>query len=241
MNVAKASGRFGQMERSLARSNTYHILSRCFTYPDKKIYSWISEGEWVLKLRDSLNLLADDNFEGYLIAFEKIIDGPQKAIQSEMAREYIQLFAIASPRAIDPLRGSIDLGRGEPALGKANAEELRFFHEVGLSLREDPGDLSDHIASKLEFMGTLADQESRVLGGEKIRLEEVQLAFLSQYIIPWVPTFCEKVMNENGLPFYCILGELTREFISFEKDYLGFTEEVDSSKDLKLERPRRFI
>ena len=229
------------MERSLARSNTYHILSRCFTYPDEKIYSWISEGEWLMKLRDSLNLLADDNFDGYLIAFEEVIDGKQKAIQPEMARDYARYFVITLPPVIDPSYGSIDLEKGDPVLGKADTEELRFFHEVGLTLRDDRGDLSDHIASKLKFMGILADQESRVSGGEKIRLEEVQLAFLSRYIIPWVPTFCEKATKQNGLLFYCVLGELTREFISFEKDYLGFTEEVDSSKDLKSETPRRFI
>jgi TorA maturation chaperone TorD len=229
------------MERSLARSNAYDILSRCFTYPDEKIYSWISEGEWLMKLRDSLNLLADDNFEGYLIAFEEVIDGKQKAIQPEMAREYARYFIIAFPPVIDPPHGSIYLEKGELVLGKMDNEELRFFHEAGLTLREDLGDLSDHIASKLKFMGILADQESRVSGGEKIRLEEVQLAFLSRYISPWVPTFCEKVTKQNALPFYCVLGELTREFISFEKDYLGFTEEIDSSKDLKSERPWRFI
>ena len=228
------------MERSLARSNTYHILSRCFTYPDEKIYSWISEGEWLIKLRDSLNLLADDNFEGYFIAFEEVVDGKQKAIQAEMTREYTRYFIIAFPHAIISLWFN-DLEKGELVLGKTDDEELRFFHEAGLTLREDLGDLSDHIASKLKFMGILTDQESRVSGGEKIRLEEVQLAFLSRYIIPWVPTFCEKVTKQNGLPFYCVLGELTREFISFEKDYLGFTEEIDSSKDLKSEKPWRFI
>ena len=213
----------------MARSSTYHILSRCFTYPDEKIYSWISEGEWLMKLRDSLNLLADDNFEGYLIAFEEVIDGKQKVIQPEMAREYTRFFTIALPHEFDPPGGSIDVEKGELVLGKANTEELRFFHEAGFALREDQGDLSDHIASKLEFMGILADQESRVLGGEKIRLEEVQLAFLSRYIIPWVPTFCEKVTKQNGLPFYCVLGELTREFISYEENYLGIPDEKEQT------------
>ncbi len=114
-------------------------------------------------------------------------------------------------------------------LGKTDNEELRFFHEAGLTLREDRGDLSDHIAHKLKFMGTLADQESRVSGGDKIRLEEVQLAFLSRYIIPWVPTFCEKVTKQNGLPFYCVLGELTREFISYEENYLGIPDEKEQT------------
>jgi TorA maturation chaperone TorD len=229
------------MERSLARSNTYHILSRCFTYPDERIYSWIWEGEWLMKLRDSLSLLVDDNFEGHLVVFEKMIKGKQKAIQAQMAREYTLFLNVVSLHAIDQPCGSIELEKGEAAFGKSNTEELRFFHEAGFTLKEDLGDLSDHIASKLEFMGILADQESRVLGGEKIRLEEVQLAFLSKYIIPWVPTFYEKVTKQNGLLFYFVLGELTREFISFEKDYLGFTEEIDSNKDRKSETPRRFI
>jgi TorA maturation chaperone TorD len=229
------------MERSLARSNTYHILSRCFTYPDERTYSWIWEGEWLMKLRDSLSLLADNNFEEYLIAFEEGIDRKQKVTQVEMAREYTRFFDVVSLQAIDPPCVSIDLEKGTPALGKLNTEELRFFHEDGFTLRENLEDLSDPIVSKFKFMGLLADKESRVSGGERIRLEEVQLAFLSKHIIPWIPIFCEKVTKQDGLPYYCVLGELTREFISFEKDYLGFTEEIDSSKDCKSETPRRFI
>ena len=111
----------------MARSNTYHILSRCFTYPDEKICSWIWEGEWLMKLRDSLNLLADDNFEGCLIAFEEVIDGKQKAIQPEMAREYTRFFAIVSPHAIDPPCGSIDLEKGDLYWGKRTPRSCVSF------------------------------------------------------------------------------------------------------------------
>ncbi len=211
----------------MARSNTYHILSRCFTYPGESIYSWLSEGEWLGDLRDSLNLLADDNFDGHIRVFGEVIAEKQRAIQPEMAREYSRYFGVASPAESDPPGGSISQGKGGCASGKANAEELLFFHEAGFILREDPGDHSDHIAPKLEFMGLLADRESRVSGGEKIRLEEVQLVFLSRYIIPWVPTFCEAVTKQSGSPFYRALGALTREFIGYEENYLGIPEEKE--------------
>jgi len=217
------------MERSMARSNTYHILTHCFTYPEEGLYSWLAEGEWLADLRDSLNLLADDNFDGHLRAFEEVIDGKQRAIQPEMAREYTRYFTVASPPVIDPPCRSIYLEKGKPVSGKANTGEMRFFQEAGFTLRGDQGSLSDHIAPKLEFMGLLAERESRASGGEKIRLEEVQLAFLSRFIIPWVPVFCEKVTKQKGLPFYRVLGELTREFISYEENYLGVPDEKEQT------------
>jgi len=213
----------------MARSTTYHTLSHCFTYPDESLYSWLSDGEWLADLRDSLNLLADDHFEGHLRVFEEVVAGSQRAIQPEMAQEYTRYFGVAPPAVIDPPGGSLYLDKGGFATGKTNSEELRFFQEAGFSLRQGLGDLSDHIAPKLEFMGLLADRESRVSGGEKIRLEEVQLVFLSRFIIPWVPTFCETVTKQKGSPFYCALGALTREFIGYEENYLGIPDEKEQA------------
>jgi TorA maturation chaperone TorD len=66
-------------------------------------------------------------------------------------------------------------------------------------------------------------------------LEEVQMKFLSRFILPWVPTFCEKVAEHSDYPFYHHLGNLTKEFINFEKNYLGVPEELNFQKENQSE------
>lgn len=67
--------RFTVMERSLARSHTYNMLSRCFAYPDEGNYSWLSEGEWLSGPRGSLTLLANENFDRHLKDLEDVSCG----------------------------------------------------------------------------------------------------------------------------------------------------------------------
>lgn len=215
------------MERSTARSSVYNRLSQCFVYPDEGNYLWLSEGEWLSGLRESLTLLADDNFERHLQALEDTGCGREKAVQLEMAREYTRLFINAFPHVIAPPYGSVYLEKDGRVFGKTTAAVLRFFNDAGFDLKEDLGDLPDHIAHELEFMGILSGQESRASEVEKIRLEEVQREFLSRFIISWVPVFCEIVAEQSRLPFYRVLADLTREFISYEKSSLGIPEETE--------------
>lgn len=220
------------MERSLARSRIYNILSLCFTYPDEGNYSWLSEGDWLSGLRELLTLLADEHFDGHLNDLEDASCGGGKALQLEMAREYTRLFINAFPHVIAPPYGSVYLEKDGRVFGKTTASVLRFFNDAGFDLKEDLGDLPDHIAHELEFMGILAGQESKASGAEKIRLEEIQLDFLSRFMIPWAPAFCKIVMEQSQVPFYRVLADLTQEFISFEKNYLGVPEEMDKKSKL---------
>jgi len=54
------------------------------------------------------------------------------------------------------------------------------------------------------------------------------MKFFSTFILPWVPDFCDRIEAYTRSPFYRCLGILTREFLNFEKNYLGIPEEVDS-------------
>ena len=223
------------MDRSTARSLIYNTLSLCYVYPDEKVHASIAAGEWIREFREALYLLDEKNFDDYLRAIEQAISGAKEGEQLAMAREYTRLFIDAFPHVIAPPYGSIYLEKEGLVSAKTTSEVLRFYNEVGFILKEDHHDLPDHIAHELEFMGLLADQESRASGGGRIRMEEVQLDFLSRHIIPWVPLFCKKVTEQSLLPFYSILGNLTQEFIGFEQNYLGMPEEKDAINDIGLE------
>jgi len=219
--------RFTNMDRSTARSLIYNMLSFCYLYPNEKVYASIAAGEWITDLREALRLLDEKNFDDCLIGIEQAISAMGEAEQQAMAREYKRLFTDAFPHAIAPLYGSFYLEKDGLLSAKATSEVLHFYHEAGFTLKEDLRDLPDHIAHELEFMGILASEEGQAMGNEKIRLEEIQMNFLSRFILPWVPALCQKVAEHSRYPFYRHLANLTKEFINFEKNYLGVLEELN--------------
>lgn len=223
------------MNRSYARSKIYDILSICFTYPDEKISSWIRRGEWIEELEDCLNLLAEEDFKAYLQPIKDLLAARKENFSLELAREYTRLFINAVPHVVAPPYGSVYMEKDGLVFGKTTSEVLRFYHERGFTLKEDLADLPDHIAHKLEFMGILTDREARVSGNEKVQLEELQMAFLSHFLLPWVPTFCERVIEHSRSPFYRFLAELTSEFFNLERNYLGIPEELNQDKNVESE------
>jgi putative dimethyl sulfoxide reductase chaperone len=223
------------MDRSTARSLIYKMLSLFYAYPDEKAHASIAEGEWIRAFREVLHLLDEKTFDDYLRAIEQAISGAEEGEQLAMAREYTRLFTNAFPHVIAPPYGSIYLGKEGLVPAKTTSEVLDFYHKAGFTPKEDLQ--PDHIAHELEFMGVLADQESQASGNEKIKLEEIQMNFLSRFILPWVPTFCEKVADYSRYPLYRHLGNLTKEFINFDKNYLGVPEELNFRKENESETP----
>ena len=219
------------MDRSTARSLIYNMLSFCYLYPNEKVYASIAAGEWITDLREALHLLDEKIFDDCFQAISAIGEGEQQG----MAREYKRLFTDAFPHAIAPPYGSFYLEKDGLVSAKATAEVLHFYHEAGFTLKEDLRDLPDHIAHELEFMGILASEEGQAMGNEKIRLEETQMNFLSRFILPWVPAFCNTVVEHSHYSFYHHLGNLTKEFIDFEKNYLGVPEELNFWKESESE------
>jgi len=226
-NIKEQFRRFGKMDRSTARSLIYNMLAMCYVYPDEKVYALIAEGEWMRGFREALNLLDKKIFADYLRAIEQAISGAKEAEQLAMAREYTRLFVDAFPDAIAPPYGSFYLQKEGLVPTRTISEVLRFYHGAGFSLKGNLHDLPDHVANELEFMAFLASKESQALGNERIKSEEIQMNFLSRFILPWVPTFCEKMVEHSCHPFYGYLGNLTKEFINFEKNYLGVPEELN--------------
>jgi TorA maturation chaperone TorD len=222
-----------EMNRSIARSLIYNTLSLCYTYPNEEVYRWLLETEWIHPLHEALDLLNEERLKTLLFPLEQWLLQDREEKSLEMAREYTRLFINAFPHVVAPPYGSVYLEKEGLVYGWSTTEVLRFYHEAGFSLKKDLGDLPDHIAHELEFMGILAGKESEAAAQEKIHLEETQMHFLSRFIFPWVPTFCEKVMGESRSPFYRSLSSLTKEFIFFERNYLGVPEESNSPEALE--------
>jgi DMSO reductase family type II enzyme chaperone len=221
------------MDRSTARSLIYNRLSVFYVYPDEKVYASIAEGEWMRGFREALHLLDEKIFDDSLRAIEQAISGAKEGEQLAMAREYTRIFINASPHIVAPPYGSFYPQKEGLVPTKTISEVLLFYHEAGYSLKEEQHDPPDHVTREMEFMAFLASEESQASGNEKIKLEEIQMNFLSRFILPWVPTFCDKIAENSRHPFYHHLATLTKEFINFEKNYLGVQEEINSQKENK--------
>jgi DMSO reductase family type II enzyme chaperone len=219
----------------MARSAIYNTLSLCFTYPDGKVCSWILEGKWIEEIKEAASLLTEGGVEKHLQSLNDFLAGEREAISLELSREYTRLFINAFPHVVAPPYGSVYMEKDGLVFGKFTSEVLRFYHETGLTLKEDLHDLPDHIAHELEFMGILTAQEAQASGSEKVKLEETQMNFLSRFVLPWVPSFCQKLSEKSRLGFYRILADLTGEFIQLEKNYLGVPEEMNSEKSIEVE------
>jgi TorA maturation chaperone TorD len=225
----------GKMNRSMARSNIYNNLSLCYTYPNEDVCSWMMGMDWIEEMRKGFGALTDENFEEYFETFRKHLSGQKEEVSLEMSREYTRLFINGFPKVVAPPYGSVHLEKDGLVFGKTTSGVLQFYHEAGFTLKEDIGDLPDHIAHELEFMRILTGREAETAGTEKVRLEEIQMDFLSQYLLSWVPAFCKRIREESTSVFYRALADLTGEFMHLEKNYLGVPEEVNSHRIMDSE------
>ncbi len=224
------------MDRSIARSSIYNILSLCFTYPDEKIVTWIIHGEWIDTLKVALSLLAEEGFEKLLEPFKEFLSkAEEKEISLDLAREYTRLFINAFPHVVAPPYGSVYMEKSGRVFGETTSEILKFYYLNGFTLKEDVKDLPDHIAHELEFLSILTAKESEVSGSERVNLEEIQIDFFSRFLLPWVHHFCDRILNESHSLFYRSLARLTQEFINLEKNYLGIPENQNSIKMIESE------
>lgn len=219
----------------MARSNIYNVFSLCYTYPDEKVCSWIMGMEWIEEMKKAFGLLTDEKFDEYFGSFKNYLSGGKEEVVLEMSREYTRLFINGFPKVVAPPYGSVYLEKDGLVFGKTTSEVLRFYHGAGFTLKEEIGDLPDHIAHELEFMGILTAREVEATGVEKVRLEETQMNFLSHYLLSWIPDFCERVREDSKSAFYQTLADLTGEFLHLEKNYLGVPEETNSPKTMDSE------
>jgi len=217
------------MNRSQARSNVYKALSDFFAYPDERVRSSIMNKRRQNVLRQSLQLLDEEYFTGCFEGLKRASDvGNIKPGGDEMAREYERLldsfdsYLKDASDASDYMMEVWSFMRDKGRRGKGRCRDF----EAGFKMTKRPA--SDAICHRLKLMGILAGLESEALPGEKIHLEEVQLDFLSKFIVPCISNFCDQVILNTFSNFYRALAILTREFVKFEENYLGVPEELQN-------------
>ena len=178
---------------------------------------------------DFLEQIKDPRFLGVLsdlgIQFDDdFLDKPEKELLEDLAIEYTRLF-LGPGRHISPhesIHHEKDNSKWGQLWGDSTVEVKKFIETTGLEYETDYKGLPDHISVELEFMQQLTLREEQAWGDSDADgaayCRKIEEKFIEEHLIPWVPEFCEKIMQEAELPFYRDLAALTRNFIEFEKD-----------------------
>ncbi len=178
---------------------------------------------------DFLEQIKDPRFLGVLSDLGVEMNGgffeaPEEKLLEDLAIEYTRLF-LGPGRHVSP-HESVHHQRAEGKWGQlwgdSTVEVKKFIETTGLEYQTDYKGLPDHISVELEFMQQLTLREEQAWEEEDMEgatyCRKIERKFIEEHLIPWVPEFCEKIMQEAELPLYRDLAVLTRNFIEFEKD-----------------------
>lgn len=148
--------------------------------------------------------------------------GPETEVRDSLVLEFTELFI--GPRGHISAHESVfvETDRGAGGLWGAKTVEVKnFIESTGLSYESQYTGIPDHISVELELMQKLAELESDKWKDEDRKSAEycqsVQIMFLQQHLLVWLPALCDAVVKQAKLPFYRAMAELTDSFMEYEK------------------------
>jgi TorA maturation chaperone TorD len=89
-------------------------------------------------------------------------------------------------------------------MGPAAAAVRVLYGRIGLRVRDDAGELPDHLAIEMEALG---------VGLGTADAESATRALVADHLAIWVPPFCERTASEASHAFYRALAGGTAEWI----------------------------
>jgi len=202
------------------RSNVYGLLAAVFRQEVTSDFLLQIKDPQLLGVLSALGVELQQNF----------FDRQEDVLCEELAIEYARLF-LGPGKHISPhesVHHPRDDGKWGQLWGAATVEVKKFIKATGLNYDPDYKGIPDHISVELEFMEMLSRREAQEWseGNEEaaLRLLEVELRFVRDYLSCWVPIFCDKVIEAAELSFYRELAGLTKRFIEYDLSELSGRE-----------------
>ncbi len=178
---------------------------------------------------DLLQRIKDPQFLGVLSDLGIKLDNsfsykPEAELLEDLAVEYTRLF-LGPGKHISPhesVHHQREDGQNGKLWGASTVETKKFIESLGLSYKPEYTGLPDHISVELEFMQqiTLREEQAWAEGDKNTALKclKKEKEFIEEHMARWIPSFCEKVIQEAELPFYHEVAALTKKFIEFENE-----------------------
>ena len=167
-----------------------------------------------------MGVLSDLGSEELALFFQK----PDKELLEELAVEYTRLF-LGPGRHVSPhesVHHPRDDGQWGSFWGKSTVEVKKLIESTGLDYKDAYKGMPDHISVEFEFMQQVILREEKAW--EEADTEtasacrQLEIKFIAEHLVRWIPTFCDEVIREAESPFYREMATLTKKFMEFEKE-----------------------
>lgn len=163
--------------RSIA--DGYAVLARCWREPDAALVEAISNG-----------------------ALVDVVPGIESASLEALRAEHTRLFVGPAGPPCPPYE-SVYRSEDRQVLGPSTEAVVTWYRTYGVGLDPQLGDLPDHVAAELEFLGHLQHR------GETAAMER----FLEEHPRQWLPEFLDCVQTVARVPFYRELAVATLDVL----------------------------
>ena len=245
------------VERALARSKLYLLLSWSYLYPeDDEFLDYLQSGELAEDGRAALDSLRavlptpiDQETEEVLQAIAGHFDAVENWVSSEGINWDIQDLRDEHRRVFSNVI-ALDCPPYETLFGNDHVfgqsyvmgDIAGFYSAFGVQLAQDIHERLDHLSVELEFLHFLAYKECYALchdGPEKLKtVIEAEKKFVKEHVGRWVPLFSGMLKKKAEYGFYKTVADLTAQWVAFEIAYLSVSPQPYSETDY---RPANFI
>ncbi len=195
-----------------ARKRLYAFLSSLFAYPDAELLTQLSPSN----LEELAALLPSQHPLPTLEA---------KKLLEELQVGFTGLFISRLGGAPAPPYGSVYLEESGRLAGPTTMAVAAVYRAEGLAVEGSP-EPPDYLATELEFLYFLVQQEETALFGRDIPAAKVatakQVSFFATYLHPWVGEFCSRVVADAQTPaLYHWGASLLERFCEGEQRWLA--------------------
>jgi TorA maturation chaperone TorD len=210
------------------RQSYYQLLQLLFFKPLEK------EAFWQIKNDRALDALNDIEMGGHQL-YQFFTTATEEDLQKEKD-EFNRLF-VGPGEIVAPPWESVYTSREKLLFDEATFQVRKLYHQFGLRLVKENNEPDDHLVAELEFMLFLARQTEQIgseFAGEfkeaqcesLQELLQVQIDFLKDHLLAWIPQFTEKVIKHSNSLLYIGAALLLKEFIESETESLREIKEA---------------
>ena len=203
------------------RSKTYALLSRLYAKEaDEELL------ETMRLMRFPASTGSEKLDEGHRLIVGQLSTLWENSL-SELAIDYARVFlggGIDGYSAAYPFE-SVYTSPRRLLMQDARDEVLSLYRSEGFDKAQNWTEGEDHISLEFEYLQRLAGRTKEALDqgneGEAFRLTEVQLAFLRDHIVSWVPMLTDDMLRFAQTRLYRGLALITEGFLEVDEAFLA--------------------
>lgn len=207
-----------------ARSSVYDLLVLGFSPPSEELLQAL-EARLPQVLEEAETLFIWPNLVGKLERLQTFAGkdrGRCEKFLADLKLEYTRLFMGPYGLPVPPYE-SVYREPTRTVMGASTLDVLRRYEEAGLVLSPSFKELPDHVAVELEFLALLSSEEAEAWergdAAESLRFLRLEEAFLRDHLVPWIGSFCDRVVSSTEGPFYQAMAELAQAYIPLDRDH----------------------